>query len=468
MNIVVCVKQVVDTEAVIALDGAGEVELTGQTMVIDPYSEFAVERAVQLKEELGGTVTLLTLGSQDCLAAVRHGLAMGADAAVLIEDDQWTARDAAQAAALLAEAASTMGADLIMGGWKSGDTAAAQVMGRMAAIMGLPLANMATGLSVEGDAIVAECEVDDGVETARLPLPAVVAAQQGLAEPRYPSVRDVMQARRRGAEVRPVADLAAAAEPTTVTVVSRELKPGRSGGRIVAGEAPEAVAESTHELARRIRASQIVMIPGGFSGGDEPDGSAKFITAFFRAPEVTEAVRDLLKARDGLMLGICNGFQALVKLGLVPYGDIVDATPDAPTLTFNTIGRHQSRLVRTRISSNLSPWLSQCSLDDPYTVAISHGEGRFVANDEVLAQLIANGQVATQYVGEDGKPSMDLSVNPNGSALAIEGITSPDGRVLGKMGHAERRGDNLYRNVPEHVPGDKFMPIFESGVAYFA
>ena len=168
------------------------------------------------------------------------------------------------------------------------------------------------------------------------------------------------------------------------------------------------------------------MIPGGFSGGDEPDGSAKFITAFFRAPEVTEAVRDLLKARDGLMLGICNGFQALIKLGLVPYGDIVDATPDAPTLTFNTIGRHQSRLVRTRISSNLSPWLSQCSLDDPYTVAISHGEGRFVANDEVLAQLIANGQVATQYVGEDGKPSMDLSVNPNGSVLAIEGITSPE------------------------------------------
>ena len=203
MNIVVCVKQVVDTEAVIALDGAGEVELTGQTMVIDPYSEFAVERAVQLKEELGGTVTLLTLGSQDCLAAVRHGLAMGADAAVLIEDDQWTARDAAQAAALLAEAASTMGADLIMGGWKSGDTAAAQVMGRMAAIMGLPLANMATGLSVEGDAIVAECEVDDGVETARLPLPAVVAAQQGLAEPRYPSVRDVMQARRRASRGRP-------------------------------------------------------------------------------------------------------------------------------------------------------------------------------------------------------------------------------------------------------------------------
>ena len=231
---------------------------------------------------------------------------------------------------------------------------------------------------------------------------------------------------------------------------------------------PADVTASCEALVKAIDNSQIVMLPGGFSGGDEPDGSAKFIASFFRSPAVTEAVRRLLQQRDGLMLGICNGFQALIKLGLVPYGDIVDATPDAPTLTFNTIGRHQSRLVRTRISSNLSPWLSQCSLDDPYTVAISHGEGRFVANDEVLAQLIANGQVATQYVGEDGKPSMDLSVNPNGSALAIEGITSPDGRVLGKMGHAERRGDNLYRNVPEHVPGDKFMPIFESGVAYFA
>ena len=228
------------------------------------------------------------------------------------------------------------------------------------------------------------------------------------------------------------------------------------------------LTQSVERMVKAMEQSQIIAIPGGFSGGDEPEGSAKFITAFFRNPQVTEGVHKLLKERDGLMIGICNGFQALIKLGLVPYGDIVDATPDAPTLTFNTIGRHQSRLVRTRISSNLSPWLSQCSLDDPYTVAISHGEGRFVANDEVLAQLIANGQVATQYVGEDGKPSMDLSVNPNGSALAIEGITSPDGRVLGKMGHAERRGDNLYRNVPEHVPGDKFMPIFESGVAYFA
>ena len=226
---------------------------------------------------------------------------------------------------------------------------------------------------------------------------------------------------------------------------------------------PAAVAESTHELAKRIRKSQIVMIPGGFSGGDEPDGSAKFITAFFRAPEVTEAVRDLLQQRDGLMLGICNGFQALIKLGLVPYGDIVDATPEAPTLTFNTIGRHQSRLVRTRVASSLSPWLAQCEQGSDYTVAISHGEGRFVASDEVLAQLIANGQVATQYVDEAGVPSMDLDVNPNGSIACVEGITSPDGRVFGKMGHVERRGEGLYANVP----GNKFMPVFESGVAYF-
>mgnify|MGYP003204917203 FL=1 len=227
---------------------------------------------------------------------------------------------------------------------------------------------------------------------------------------------------------------------------------------------PENVAESTRELARRIRESQIVMIPGGFSGGDEPDGSAKFITAFFRAPEVTEAVRDLLQARDGLMLGICNGFQALIKLGLVPYGDIVDATADAPTLTFNQIGRHQSRLVRTRICSDLSPWLTQCDPEELYTVAISHGEGRFVANDDVLSQLREGGQIATQYVDVAGMPSMDLDVNPNGSVACIEGITSPDGRVFGKMGHVERRGDGLYKNVP----GDKFMPLFESGVAYFA
>ena len=226
---------------------------------------------------------------------------------------------------------------------------------------------------------------------------------------------------------------------------------------------PEAVAESTHELARRIRESQIVMIPGGFSGGDEPDGSAKFITAFFRAPEVTEAVRELLQSRDGLMLGICNGFQALIKLGLVPYGDIRPMDETCPTLTFNTIGRHQSRLVRTRVASDLSPWLSKCEVGDMHEIAISHGEGRFVASPELVAELATKGQIATQYVGQDGEPAMSLDVNPNGSVLAIEGITSPDGRVLGKMGHTERSGEGLYKNVP----GNKFQPLIEGGVSYF-
>ena len=226
---------------------------------------------------------------------------------------------------------------------------------------------------------------------------------------------------------------------------------------------PDKVAESTAELVRLINNSQIIMLPGGFSGGDEPDGSAKFITAFFRAPAVTEAVRDLLQNRDGLMLGICNGFQALVKLGLVPFGDIRPMDETCPTLTFNNIGRHQSRLVRTRVASSLSPWLSRCEVGDVHTVPVSHGEGRFVASDKLLAQLRDAGQIATQYVGADGQPSMDLGVNPNGSAWAVEGITSPDGRVLGKMGHSERRGAGLYQNVP----GDLFQPLFEGGVGYF-
>ena len=226
---------------------------------------------------------------------------------------------------------------------------------------------------------------------------------------------------------------------------------------------PDKVAESTAELVRLIKNSQIIMLPGGFSGGDEPDGSAKFITAFFRAPVVTEAVRDLLQNRDGLMLGICNGFQALVKLGLVPFGDIRPMDETCPTLTFNSIGRHQSRLVRTRVASSLSPWLSRCEVGDVHTVPVSHGEGRFVASDELLAQLRDAGRIATQYVGADGQPSMDLGVNPNGSAWAVEGITSPDGRVLGKMGHSERRGAGLYQNVP----GDLFQPLFEGGVGYF-
>ena len=226
---------------------------------------------------------------------------------------------------------------------------------------------------------------------------------------------------------------------------------------------PGAVAESAAALAQAVRKSQIVMIPGGFSGGDEPDGSAKLIAALFRAPEVADAVRDLLQNRDGLMLGICNGFQALVKLGLVPFGDIIDRDDSCPTLTFNTIGRHQSRLVRTRVASTLSPWLSRCAVGDIHTVAISHGEGRFMGPAALIDRMAADGRVATQYCDESGAPSMALSANPNGSMLAIEGATSPDGRVLGKMGHTERAGKGLYRNVP----GLSLQPLFEGGVDYF-
>ena len=226
---------------------------------------------------------------------------------------------------------------------------------------------------------------------------------------------------------------------------------------------PADVTASCEALVKAIDDAQIVMLPGGFSGGDEPDGSAKFIASFFRSPAVTDAVRRLLFERDGLMLGICNGFQALIKLGLVPYGDIRPITPDSPTLTFNTIGRHQSMLVRTRVASTGSPWLSRCELGDEFLVPISHGEGRFVAPQAVLDQLAAKGQIATQYVDLASQPTMDLRYNPNGSLLAIEGITSPDGRILGKMGHSERRGDGLYENVA----GDKFQPIFEGGVDYF-
>ena len=223
------------------------------------------------------------------------------------------------------------------------------------------------------------------------------------------------------------------------------------------------VAESIHRFAGAARNSQIIFIPGGFSGGDEPDGSAKLITAFFRNPEVRDATMDLLKNRDGLMLGICNGFQALIKLGLVPYGEIIDADENCPTLTFNTIGRHQSRLVRTRIASNRSPWLAGTQVGDIYTVPVSHGEGRFLCSDELVRKLAANGRIATQYVDENGVPGMDIDVNPNGSVWAIEGITSPDGRILGKMGHSERIADGLYKNVD----GRYDMKLFQSAKEYF-
>ena len=226
---------------------------------------------------------------------------------------------------------------------------------------------------------------------------------------------------------------------------------------------PAAITESIEAAARMIGESQMIVLPGGFSGGDEPDGSAKFINAFFRSPRMKDAVHELLKTRDGLMLGICNGFQALVKLGLVPYGEIININEGCPTLTFNTVGRHQSMLVRTRVASNMSPWLQKTHAGDIHTVAISHGEGRFVADPGVLERMKCKGQIATQYVDLEGDPTMDLRFNPNGSVLAIEGITSPDGRVLGKMGHSERAGHDLYKNVE----GNRFQPIFEGGVAYF-
>ena len=225
----------------------------------------------------------------------------------------------------------------------------------------------------------------------------------------------------------------------------------------------EGIARSVETFAREIRESQIIFIPGGFSGGDEPDGSAKFITAFFRGDAVKEAVTDLLEKRDGLMCGICNGFQALIKLGLVPFGRIIDTDETCPTLTFNTIGRHQSRIVRTRIASNLSPWLQGVKVGDIFSVPISHGEGRFLADDATLQRLRDNGQIATQYVDLEGNATMDVRFNPNGSRMAVEGITSPDGRVFGKMGHSERTGSGLYVNVP----GNYDIRMFESAVKYF-
>ena len=225
----------------------------------------------------------------------------------------------------------------------------------------------------------------------------------------------------------------------------------------------DGILKSVEAFADKVKESQIVFIPGGFSGGDEPDGSGKFITAFFRNADVKESVNDLLENRDGLMAGICNGFQALIKLGLVPFGKIIDADETCPTLTFNTIGRHQSRIVRTRVASNKSPWLAHTKVGEIYNVPVSHGEGRFIASDELLAKLIENGQIATQYCDLEGNPTLDIDFNVNGSFYAIEGITSPDGRVLGKMGHSERIGDGLYKNVP----GEYDMQIFKSAKEYF-
>ena len=225
----------------------------------------------------------------------------------------------------------------------------------------------------------------------------------------------------------------------------------------------DGIARSVDSFAEKIKSAQMIFIPGGFSGGDEPDGSGKFITAFFRNAAIKDGVTDLLENRDGLMCGICNGFQALIKLGLVPYGKIIDTDENCPTLTFNTIARHQSRMVRTRIASNKSPWLAGTKVGDIYNVPISHGEGRFLASEELIAQLAANGQIATQYVDLNGNVTDDVHFNPNNSMSAIEGITSPDGRVFGKMAHSERIGYGLYKNVY----GEYDMQMFSSAVKYF-
>ena len=226
---------------------------------------------------------------------------------------------------------------------------------------------------------------------------------------------------------------------------------------------PEHIEQSLTTLAEEIRRSQIVMFPGGFSAGDEPDGSAKFITAIIRSPRVADAIMDLLTQRDGLILGICNGFQALIKTGLVPFGEVRDPQPDAPTLVHNAIGRHVSCYVNTRVVSNLSPWLANTQIGDIHSVPISHGEGKFHASAASIAQMAASGQIATQYCDETGAPSMAIDVNPNGSLGAVEGITSPCGRVLGKMAHSERAGTRVAKNIP----GNKQQPIFAAGVAYF-
>ncbi len=225
----------------------------------------------------------------------------------------------------------------------------------------------------------------------------------------------------------------------------------------------EQVRSSVEEFARLAKECNVIVLPGGFSGGDEPDGSGKFITSFLRNPSISQQINELLSNRDGLMLGICNGFQALIKLGLVPYGEIVDRKEGAPTLAHNYIGRHQSRLVRTVISQINTPWLSRCKLGEIYSVPISHGEGRFVCGDEMFSRLEQNAQITTRYVDLNGTPSDDITFNPNGSVAAVEGITSPCGRVYGKMGHSERMLEKLYKNVPCTKP----MPLFESAVDYY-
>ncbi|WRK55456.1 phosphoribosylformylglycinamidine synthase subunit PurQ [Coprobacillaceae bacterium CR2/5/TPMF4] len=232
---------------------------------------------------------------------------------------------------------------------------------------------------------------------------------------------------------------------------------------LVRNKTQEMLNNSIDELEAAIKRANIVMLPGGFSAGDEPEGSGKFIATVLRNPRLKAAITDLLENRDGLMIGICNGFQALVKLGLLPYGEIKDMSKDDPTLTFNTIGRHVSQMVDTRIGSVKSPWLKYVNVDDVYTIPVSHGEGRFVAPKETIEKLFENGQVFSQYVDPNRKVTMQTPYNPNGSMYAIEGIISLDGRVIGKMGHSERQGENRFKNVY----GEMDQKLFEAGVDYF-
>ncbi len=322
----------------------------------------------------------------------------------------------------------------------------------------------------------AEYAVTRGGE--KISLAALQSAYEAKLEPVYPcnipADGKTIPAFSYKAQSRPVAILGAAKPKVLIPVfpgtnceydTARVLRDAGADPEIlvIANRTATHIAASTERFAQKLKDAQMVFIPGGFSGGDEPDGSAKFITAFFRNAAIKAGVEDMLDVRGGLMAGICNGFQALVKLGLVPYGKIIDTDETCPTLTYNTIGRHQSRLVRTRIASNKSPWLAATEPGDIYTVAISHGEGRFLASDELILQLAEKGQIATQYVDLAGQPTDDIRFNPNNSCFAIEGITSPDGRVFGKMGHSERIGAGLYKNVP----GDYDMKMFESAVRFF-
>lgn len=242
-----------------------------------------------------------------------------------------------------------------------------------------------------------------------------------------------------------------------------EIAGGNVDTMVIRNLTPAAVEDSIEEIVKRIKNSQIIMLPGGFSAGDEPDGSGKYIATMFRNPRIKEAVRNFLSEQDGLMLGICNGFQALIKLGLVPYGDIVDLTPNCPTLTYNQIGRHISCMVKTKVVSKISPWFNNVELGDMHTIATSHGEGRFVAGSSLVNELRQKGQIAAQYVDEQGEPTYDIRYNPNGSVEAVEALTSPDGRILGKMGHSERIGNQVVKNVP----GNKDQQLFAAGIEYF-